>query len=89
MWNLQPGGTRREQADISIINLPENLQVGSLRIRRYLIDSQHSNCLANPDAPGGLEMVEDRTQAAGTELRLSASLEPMALCLWTIAPSHE
>ena len=89
LWNLQPGGSRQQQVDVSVVNLPKDLQVGTLRIRRYLIDSTHSNCLADPDAPGGLEMVESRTQAAGAELRLSAKLEPMALCLWTVARSNE
>jgi hypothetical protein len=84
LWNLdqKSGGSRR--ADVSIANLPKNLQVGKLRIRRYLIDSKHSNCLSQPDFSGGLEMVEQRTQQGGVELRLSTSLEPMALCLWTI-----
>jgi hypothetical protein len=89
LWNLQPGGTRQQQAHVSIVNLPKNLQAGTLRLRRYLIDSKHSNCLATPGTPGGLEMVEERTQAAGSDLSLSADLEPMALCLWTVVRSHE
>ncbi len=56
----------------------------STTVRRYLIDSEHSNCLALPESPGGLELVEQRTQPGGAELRLSAELEPMSLCLWTI-----
>ena len=84
LWNLQPNAGRNQLADVYIVNLPKNLQVGKLRVRRYLIDSTHSNCLTLPDSPGGLEMVGERTRPAGTELRLSANLEPMALCLWTI-----
>ena len=84
LWSLRPSGGRGQQADVSIINLPQSLQVGTLRIRRYLIDSRHSNCLSVPDSSGGLEMVEQRTQPGSAELRLSANLEPMALCLWTI-----
>ena len=34
--------------------------------------------------PGGLEMVEERKLAGAAELRLTADLEPMALCLWQI-----
>ena len=84
LWNLRPGGTSKQQAHVSIVNLPKNLQVGTLRIRRYRIDSVHSNCLTVPGAPGGLEMVEECTQAGSTDLRLSANMEPMALCLWTV-----
>lgn len=84
LWNLQPSERSSRQANVSIVNLPRNLQVGRLRIRRYLIDSKHSNCLTLPDSPGGLEMVEERSQLGSTELRLSANMEPMALCLWTI-----
>ena len=51
-----------------------------------MIDSKHSNCLTLPDSPGDPEMVEERTQTGGTGLRLSANMEPMALCLWTIDP---
>ena len=53
-------------------------------MRGYPIDSKHGNCLTLPGSPGGLEMVEERTQPGGTELRLSANMEPMALCLWTV-----
>ena len=84
LWNLQPDGRTSVRADVAVANLPEALRVGPLLVRRYLIDSAHSNCLAAPDRPGGLEMVERRTSDGAADLRLSADLEPMALCLWQV-----
>ncbi|MCH5376021.1 MAG: cellulase family glycosylhydrolase [Planctomycetes bacterium] len=84
LWNLQPAASLGRRADVTVINMPAALQNGNLRIRRYQIDSRHSNCLAIPGSAGGLEMVDESTQSAGRELRLTADLEPMALVLWTV-----
>jgi len=84
LWNLDPSGKDNAQVEVSVANLPANLQDGTLRIRRYEIDSVHSNCLAASGTPGGLQMVDERAQAASTELRLLIQMEPMALVLWTI-----
>jgi hypothetical protein len=84
LWSVAPKREQNVRANVLVANLPESLRSGELTVRRYLIDSEHSNCLTLPDSPGGLEMVERRTQSGGTELRLSAAMEPMALCLWTI-----
>ena len=81
LWNYQD---RAAIAEVAVRNVPEVLRSSKLRIRRHVIDSKHSNCFAAPDAPGGLEMVEEAQQAGGAEVRLSARLEPMALCLWRI-----
>ena len=70
--------------EVSITNVPENLRSVPLTVRRYVIDSVHSNCLAAPDQPGGLEMVEERKVLGSDALQLTAKLEPMALCLWQI-----
>jgi hypothetical protein len=84
LWNLQPDGETSARAEVSVANLPERLRTGHLVIRRYLIDSTHSNCLATPDKPGGLEMVGERRVQGSAVLRFSAELEPMALCLWAV-----
>jgi len=84
VWNLQPDGRTAVRADVSVGDLPEPLRAAPLLVRRYLIDSTHSNCLAAPDRPGGLEMIEERKIGGCAELRLSADLEPMALCLWQV-----
>jgi hypothetical protein len=84
LWSLAPKRKQNVRANVFVANLPESLRSGKLTVRRYLIDSKHSNCLTLPNSPGGLESVEQRTQPGGMELRLSAEMEPMALCLWTI-----
>ncbi|HUT33121.1 MAG TPA: hypothetical protein VNE39_06570 [Planctomycetota bacterium] len=84
LWNLQPDGGTAVRAEVAVAHLPETLRTGALVVRRYLIDSTHSNCFAAPDAAGGLEMVEERRSNGSADLRLSAELEPMALCLWQI-----
>ena len=83
IWNLQPDGETSAAVTATIQNLPEVLR-GPVRLRRYLIDSIHSNCLTGPDPKGGLEMVEEQTVEAGEKLELAVELEPMALCLWTV-----
>jgi len=84
LWNLDPQGRKTAHVEVSIVNVPESLRFDALLVRRYLIDSMHSNCFAAPDAAGGLEMVTERKMDGSAEFRLSAELEPMALCLWQI-----
>jgi hypothetical protein len=84
LWNLEPDGETRVRAEVSVANLPDQLRTGPLVIRRYLIDSTHSNCLTTPDKPGGLELVGERRVQGSAALTLSAELEPMALCLWDV-----
>jgi hypothetical protein len=81
LWNYQD---RPATAEVAVGNMPEALRSAKLRIRRYLIDSEHSNCFASRDAPGGLHMVEQTRQTGAAAMRFSARLEPMALCLWSI-----
>jgi hypothetical protein len=83
LWNLQP---KSGNVDVSVLvtNIPAGLRSSSFRIRRYQIDSQHSNCFSGADSAGGLELVEEMTQPASEELRFEVEMEPMALCLWQI-----
>jgi hypothetical protein len=69
---------------VSVTGLPEALRRDRLVVRRYLIDSKHSNCFSPAGGPGGLEMVEERETDRGADLRLFVELEPMALCLWSV-----
>jgi len=91
LWNLQPDGKTAVRAEVAVANLPEALRAGPLVVRRYLIDSTHSNCFAAPGKPAGLEKVEERTIEGSRGLELVAKLEPMALCLWQIekAPADQ
>jgi len=84
LWNLQPDGSTKVQAEVVVANLPRELRTGSLIARRYVIDSEHSNCFADPNADGGLEIVEEQMINGSADWRLTARLEPMALCLWQI-----
>lgn len=84
LWNLQPDGETSVRAELHISNLPERFQDRRLSVRRFLIDSSHSNCFAESDTPDLPEVVETRHVAGGTDLALVAELEPMALCLWQI-----
>ncbi len=81
IWNLQP---KSRSVDVSVLvkNIPEELRSSSYRIRQYLIDSMHSNCLSAADASGGLEMIEETTLPASETIRFAVKMEPMALCLW-------
>lgn len=84
VWNLEPQGKKTLRANVSVANLPEALRSDALVVRRYLIDSRHSNCFSPSNGPGRLEMVEERAIDGSADLRLSAELEPMALCLWSV-----
>ena len=84
LWNLTPRRDKTQAVRVSIASIPEPLRSDAIVVRRYLIDSTHSNCFTAPDASGGLEMVTERKMDGSDELQLSATLEPMALCLWKI-----
>jgi hypothetical protein len=55
-------------------------------VMKYLIDSKHSNCLTNPEYPGGIEIVEDSwIEIRNGELGLKhEGLEKNGLVLWEI-----
>jgi hypothetical protein len=59
---------------------------GKLHLKKYLIDSKHSNCLTNPAYKGGIEQVEDRwISIAGSVLTLKHdALEENGIVLWEI-----
>jgi len=84
LWNLQPDGKTTVRATVTIANIPQKFHGRRLSLRRFLIDSKHSNCLADSNAAGGLAMVEDRKVDGNAGLDLVAELEPMAICLWQI-----
>ena len=77
-------GKKPAHVEIVVANVPATLRSQALVVRRYVIDSAHSNCFVSPDASGGLEMVTERQIDSRTGFQLSAELEPMALCLWKI-----
>ncbi len=83
IWNLQPN-SRNVDVRVLVKNIPEELRSSSFRVRRYLIDSKHSNCFSKENALGGLELIEETTQPASDELQFRAEMEPMALCLWHV-----
>ncbi len=75
--------------NLSIGNLQKifpNFQGETLQIKKYLIDSAHSNCLTTPNYPGGIEQIEDlriRPKKGKMELR-HLLLEKNGLVLWEI-----
>lgn len=87
LWNLRPDGRSRAQVTATLRNLPPAWRGGGLALRRYLIDTTHSNCFAPGADDPGLEEVERRTVKAGSELVLEAALEPMAITLWRLEPA--
>lgn len=84
LWNLDRQSSKKAKVEVSITNVPEPLRSNGVVVRHYLIDSTHSNCFAAQDASGGLDMVTERKVDECAEFKLSAELEPMALCLWTV-----
>lgn len=86
IWNVRPDSQGNVKVNVSIASLPKEFRSTPLRVRRYLIDSTHSNCIGVPSFPGGLEKMEEATITANDPLVFSAELEPMALCLWSIEP---
>ncbi|MCE5345563.1 MAG: hypothetical protein LLG13_04630 [Bacteroidales bacterium] len=59
---------------------------GKLHVVKYLIDSNHSNCLTNPEYKGGIEKIEDswvKTKKGQIELK-QEKLEKNGLVLWEL-----
>jgi len=84
LWNLQPLNNASDvDVDVSINNVPEAFRDGPLRVRQYLIDSQHSDFLA---AGSSLELVDEFQVDGAATLSLTEQMEPWALSLWTIEP---
>lgn len=82
-----------QNVNLSVDNLQKifpNLQNGKLHIQKYLIDSEHSNCLTNSDYPGGIEKIEDiEISPKKGKMELShLSLEKNGLVLWEIMKSE-
>jgi hypothetical protein len=61
-----------------------------IKVVKYLIDSTHSNRLANPGFPGGIEKIGDETMNIGKKpLALSHEmLERNGLILWELTPER-
>jgi len=61
---------------------------GKVRVVKYLIDQEHSNCVANPDYPGGIEKVGDRrVEPAGGSITLEhPGLSKNGIILWELTP---
>jgi hypothetical protein len=89
LWRLAPNRKRNLRADVAVVNVPNWLRSGSVTVRRYLIDSSHSNCLTAPGGTTGLELVEGQMIEGAAELKFSAELEPISLCLWRIDRTDE
>ncbi len=76
---------------LRIEKLPEvfsALGEGRLRMEKYLIDEQHSNCVANPDYPGGIEKVgEGWLKPDGGTITLEhPGLAKNGILLWRLRP---
>ena len=75
--------------NLSVLNIHKifpDLKNGQLKLVKYLIDSNHSNCLAKPEYSGGLEKIEEfNIDADQEEIKLTHSgLEKNGLVLWEV-----
>ena len=76
---------------IRLDNIPKsflNLKDGKIKAVKYLIDQQHSNCVANPDYSGGIEKVGDEwIELNGGSITLTHSkLAKNGILLWELIP---
>ena len=74
---------------MNIVNLgkiSKSFEKGKLHLVKYLIDSKHSNCLTNPDYPGGIEKIEDTwVNITNGKITLGdEGLEKNGIILWEI-----
>ena len=82
-----------QDVGLRIDKLPEafsNLALGNseLRVCKYLIDQEHSNCVAKPDYPGGIEKVgECRVRPENGSITLEhPQLSTNGILLWKVIP---
>lgn len=92
LWRLAPKASRPVHVGVTVSNVPESFRSEKLIVRRYLIDSSHSNCFSKSGGPDGLELVAQQTMAGTPMLEFTTELEPVALCLWRVerlpTPDH-
>ncbi len=62
---------------------------GKVRIVKYVIDQDHSNCVADPEYPGGIEKVEDcwRAPDRGSITLNHPDLPKNGIVLWQLIPA--
>jgi hypothetical protein len=62
---------------------------GKVKVMKYLIDQEHSNCVAEPHYPGGIEKVgEDWMELDGGSITLEhPGLSKNGIVLWQLIPS--
>ncbi len=80
-----------QKVRLRLDNLPtifSALAAGEVRVVRYLIDEQHSNCVAKPDYPGGIERVgECRMRPENGSITLEhPQLSKNGILLWKVIP---
>jgi len=83
LWNHQSLAC---EADVTVAGLSEALGKG-WRVRRYLVDSRHSNCYADQTKPVTLAAVEE-SGGSGSALTRRFVLEPYAVSLLLIEGSR-
>jgi hypothetical protein len=76
---------------LRIEKLPEVFSAlgdGKVRVLKYLIDEDHSNCVAKPDYPGGIEKVGDGTVQPenGSVTLAHPGLSKNGIVLWELIP---
>lgn len=79
---------------LKLDNLPKvfsALKNGKVRVRKYLIDQEHSNCITKPDYPGGIEMIQE-TQVPlkdGSITLTHQGLAQYGSLLWELIPPQK
>ena len=81
-----------KDVSLRIEKLPEvftSLAGGELKLVKYLIDEKHSNCVANPDYPGGLQKLEEGTLKPhdGTVTLTHPGLAKHGIVFWQLIPT--
>jgi hypothetical protein len=70
----------------NIAGVFNRVKKNKVRLVKYLIDSKHSNCLTNPEYPGGIEKVEEYELdiRSGNMVLKHNKLEKNGIVLWEI-----
>jgi hypothetical protein len=85
LWNHQ---SYHCEVTLSIDGFSETMKQKNWKVKRYLIDSEHSNCFAQSTKPVSLEIIEEQTGNGETVFRFQFILEPYAVSLIMLEPFH-
>lgn len=86
-YNYQAqSGTTSSSTDMRIVNLPDSLAGGPIRVRHYLMDTGHNNRDYNSSVTS-LQPVSDEIRAGAPSFVLNSTLAPNAVSLLRLEPA--